>query len=60
MKNNKNKKYKIIIEFDNNYNKQDVEDKMSDVEQLFMCRNPLDEPHIYVEETPFDKDAIMD
>ena len=46
---------KIVIEFDS---LQDAEDSIDDVRQLFMRRNPLDEPMIelIVDDSDTDKD----
>jgi len=42
------KKYSIIIELKS---ESEALDKIDEVRQLFMCRNPFDEPHIYYTET---------
>ena len=49
-------KARIIIVFDDDYSLQNAKDNISDVRQLFMCRNPLDEPWIYIE--TMDDDSV--
>ncbi len=39
-------KARIVISFKNQY---EAENEIDDVRQLFMRRNPLDEPDIYIE-----------
>jgi hypothetical protein len=39
-------KARIVISFDDQFS---AENKIDDVRQLFMRRNPMDEPDIYIE-----------
>lgn len=41
-------KAKIVVEFDGEFAKDEAYEKLDDVQQLFLRRNPLDEPFIYI------------
>ena len=43
-------KVRIVVEFDGNYAMDMANSNIDDVRQLFMRRNPLDEPRIFIEE----------
>jgi len=47
---------RIVIEFNGEYAQQNADDKIDDVRQLFMRRNPLDEPYIFIESIPSEEE----
>lgn len=42
-------KARIIIEISGPFAQEEAENKINEVSQIFMRRNPIEEPHIYIE-----------